>query len=1122
MHSILLVSLLCLAVSALAEPATISGTVVDEDGAPVTGANVYLVRKLFQPSYREVLVKSLKTDDAGKFTIADIEHDPPMRIAAFAPGLAVGAVHLSEDGTEFELVCAKPVPTSITLLDADGKPVAGTVTVMHISGGASLLSLWSFAFPPELCERYAGALDDTGTLAMTWVPATARVNAGIATPRYGTVRISAKSGDAAEFVLPRPGSIRGRITCEAEPTAAVGIKVMASARDRETLLGSTGETETDAEGRFEFPGMLPLQTDIMFMHDPEPKWVARRPEPFTVESGKTVELNIEMEPTYEVRGRVIDKETGEGIEGAKLYQQSSGGPYTDVPTVTDKDGYYKARCLSGEATMYISSAPGNYRSDDDRAECTVQVTDADTTAPDIALEKGVALAGIVVDKDGNPVAGAEVQCPDAIISPMALTATTDAEGKFEITHLAPDKEVSLRARLGDRMTRGKTSAKAGDEKPVRLVLEDNAACSLTIRVLDDEGEPVKGAKISPMWHEVNLGTIVSEGQTGPDGRFTTDSLWSIGSYQLHVTAPGHSSAKTGQWVAVPGAIHDFGEITLVAARGSLAGRVVDGEGNPVAGAHVRCPDGGPRPVSTVSDDAGAFRLEHLYSGTVAVIAEKQNLFGGALLTVGTEDGTLTITPDLEVSALGEPQVVRGKTTQQTDWQVARELIEECLEPPGTGPIADLLFGSVLAALARIDADRAFTVAAEYGGKHDDSVLVSLGGRLLKTNPEEAITYLQSIGSDSSRVSRLRDAAQKLMENDPERARAILEDAIPQCLAMSQPKYQACYLARCAEALYKLDPEAAEMPIRKAAELAENLSYDDWEAYARGCVAEALCLIDLDAALLLIEGIADDYESTRHQPNMAARLAATQPESALDLMESIPEDVRAEKWPRVLYNMAATHPDEAIEAARAIKDQDARARTLGYIAWAIRDRDPKLALTVFEEALHASLGSGGSGRQEGGRSRRASRWAELAQIAVRIGYPDPERIAWHAIAAKRATEFSPWGGGNYYDAQCIRALTFATPDLALAIAACQGPQAVRSSEPYTHEFEDLLITAACLDANLAAKLLRMMPDDDPEARHPAKLHAYSSVIRYLMRTPEERYIAAMTEYSDWVPGAEDAD
>ena len=342
------------------------------------------------------------------------------------------------------------------------------------------------------------------------------------------------------------------------------------------------------------------------------------------------------------------------------------------------------------------------------------LTAAPVTLADIG--QPVTLSGRVVDESGAPVAGAEVihvaspavvkalgrkKIPFGPQQPWAdfVRTRTDEQGRFALhTHELPRPEREARPPLQDgayvsqedpvpslavlhpafeaalHVCRG---YRAGDYDAGEIALRPG--CTLVGRLVDADGTAVGGGTViasqldlpdDGRWGEWGVVKELMGATAGDDGRFTLGSLWP-GELECTVEAAGfvpldkRVTVQTGQVV-------DAGDIVLNRG-GTIAGRVLDARGAPVAGAKVKGRSSGlgmtegaqdtaaweleiivradnARDADAVSDASGAFELRALNQEKYTLLAGLAGCEPARLadVPIGTRDATLTLVPSSAV------------------------------------------------------------------------------------------------------------------------------------------------------------------------------------------------------------------------------------------------------------------------------------------------------------------------------------------------------------------------------------------------------------------------------------------------------------------------------------------
>ena len=254
------------------------------------------------------------------------------------------------------------------------------------------------------------------------------------------------------------------------------------------------------------------------------------------------------------------------------------------------------------------------------------------------------LEGQVVGEADQPVAGATV----VLVANPPRSVTTQADGSFVFEHLV-GRSYTLLARAPAGVAGPVTARLTEKTEPIVLHLRTGATVAVT--VVGSDGKPVDAATVELRGDDLQSDTTRA-------GVVTFKPVLP-GSYDVVAYAPG--TAKTYKRVRVSGEL----AVKLALANGAaVSGRVVDSEGNPVAGARVlnvaasefRSP-ADPRLDAITTDAKGEFRFAALPAGSVRFLATHPDHASGTSAMV-TLDGT-TEKRDVVVT-LAAGVVVRGK------------------------------------------------------------------------------------------------------------------------------------------------------------------------------------------------------------------------------------------------------------------------------------------------------------------------------------------------------------------------------------------------------------------------------------------------------------------------------
>jgi RNA polymerase sigma factor (sigma-70 family) len=364
---------------------TVAGRVLAPDGQPVAGAVISI------PDYSKwemgfATIDLAKTDADGKFRcVVTPPTDRPLEslpLAARADGFAGDWMKVSDikEGQEISLRLAKAtVPVRGRVLTLEGKPVAGaTVVVELVHAPTETTGL------KQVYERWPGERGETAYLMRNFTPAAVtglpgRVvtdaegrfeikNAGDGrllalkitgeTIEHVTVRVALDAkfdpkviktdGAAAISPLYGPtfehfasptrvisGTVRDKKS--GKPLAGVGVSAYPNTFNALNERFATGQT--DAEGRYRLVGLANIDCHVMF-GTPESWGYLSGEVPLGTTAGNTpATANIDLVKGVRVTGRVVDKETGQPIQGRVGYSPLAGN--TEIGKASGLEGYSK-------------------------------------------------------------------------------------------------------------------------------------------------------------------------------------------------------------------------------------------------------------------------------------------------------------------------------------------------------------------------------------------------------------------------------------------------------------------------------------------------------------------------------------------------------------------------------------------------------------------------------------------------------------------------------------------------------------------------------------------------------------------------------------------------------------
>jgi len=437
------------------------------------------------------------------------------------------------------------------------------------------------------------------------------------------------------------GAVSGRVTTSDQRVMREGhVEAM-----RGAMAGMPGLVELSSlkvtadignDGRFALVGLPPVD-DLVLRVDGE-TFALTDVGNFVVQPGQSVDLgDVIVSAGMHVTGRVVD-ERGHEVEGASvgLYvgDRSSQPPRDDErPTrlvLSDADGRFRiphspvsSFSLSVTAEGYASArGHGGVLPGERPASVSVLVT----------MRKELPLVGRVVAlSDGAPLKGALVRAVPLDPGLGGGRATSDDEGRFEITGIAYGNYNVEASLPGYSIGRDRTWTKR-DEFEVEIGLAKQG--SLKGFVVGEDGKPITSFDLAPQYHRRRLSPEVPSGAfrriVDRDGAFELENL-EPGFTCVQVWAKGYALTESECIKVTRGA--DIKGVVVTLVRGAtLEGFVIDDRGLPVSRARVtlhrnkesdipllRGTSGRPAMMKdTLTDEDGRFALRDLTAMTYQV------------------------------------------------------------------------------------------------------------------------------------------------------------------------------------------------------------------------------------------------------------------------------------------------------------------------------------------------------------------------------------------------------------------------------------------------------------------------------------------------------------------------
>lgn len=602
----------------LTPPATLAGTVVDETGKPVRGAEVtvalasretpaetggrvmaYLTGKLARECF------SARSGADGQFRIEGFPTNASALLTVRLPGKALRSTAEQQAADTLPWQAGQE---GIRLVIEPAGIIEGRVTVQGSSTEVPVARLTlrsegiGFVIPPDASEDTLSK--SNGTFRLTDVPAgTYRLHATFGTnmpPDWvaAGVAVTVESGQTAgnlEIPAMRGGLVEVAVVSaeDRKPLEGVSLNVY---RERDQTAATSG-----ADGRALL--RLPPGDYQLFAQHPGG---SMQQSSVTVEADRTNRVEIELAGPRKLTG-VVRRPDGQPASGLPVrivlgYSPEEEGAQTDLAGKFEV-GWNPQGHGGMERTSSLLIR------DPERGLAVAQDIGEDTGALDLRLEAAMTIVGRV-ECDGKPVTNVTVALVfwtgnNGMHLP-GLATGTNAPGRFEIAALPVGRRYGLQVSAPGHGQRFIDAVPADEAKRVELdpIELKPANLKLSGQVVDADDKPVAGV-------HVNLhgeGQPNATARTDRGGRFTFTQVCE-GSARLFANANnahGNVSAEGGDTNVVLRLGESYGG-SSEATRRTVKGMVTDPEGQPVRGAEVAVFPFGQQ-ARRKTEASGAFNL----------------------------------------------------------------------------------------------------------------------------------------------------------------------------------------------------------------------------------------------------------------------------------------------------------------------------------------------------------------------------------------------------------------------------------------------------------------------------------------------------------------------------------
>jgi hypothetical protein len=355
-------------------------------------------------------------------------------------------------------------------------------------------------------------------------------------------------------------------------------------------------------------------------------------------------VRLKLEPGQRLTGRTVEQGSQDPLPFVELVLtmqshqmetwQTPEAPVEErVHAVSDARGNFRIENLTRGGYLLEARAPGH-------AKALVPRLKVPASEPlTVALQAASVIEGFVVDTQGSPAAGAEVQ----VSGRVPAVTTSGSGGGFSVEVEAGSYTLSARSGSQTGSLDKPVIISAGKTvRDVRIQLGQGSALEGRV-VARSTGAPIAAAFVDVRPHSSNgdSGRTVADGS----GHFSVEAL-APGSYDVVVTAPGFTSLIRPGLTIASG--ERFSIELQLTGTGAVEGQVRDSAGQPVAGAQVVSSESwlgtfGSEPAEARTDAEGHYRLEGLPVGYQSLTARRERAAVGPRQPVAIrEEGTARV------------------------------------------------------------------------------------------------------------------------------------------------------------------------------------------------------------------------------------------------------------------------------------------------------------------------------------------------------------------------------------------------------------------------------------------------------------------------------------------------
>jgi len=352
---------------------------------------------------------------------------------------------------------------------------------------------------------------------------------------------------------------------------------------------------TDANGTFEIDGLDPGWGQYS-LHVTHPNYPAISTRFSPANAGETAWKDVILKPGVTIYGQVTDVQ-GKPAANVSVGNTTSRAMWNCISTKTDQEGKYELKNVdAGDLVLWAvinKYAPYVERFSLDGSEAKKLIN--------IQLSDPLPLYGKIVDKEGSPVPGVSISIREYkgvsnLTNWQQDRVRSDSEGKFVIPNAPPTGTVILDV-FAERVPNKHPELEVGQEG--EYVIEVDRGGRVYGKVVDDKtGEPVKRFNVKltfskngrkPGWGYSATWNREGHNFDSSEGFFDTgrENIPIGAEYSITVYTDGFDPLTIDPVIVQPISNDPNRTEFRLQPTTAIAGRVVDSNSTPIAGARIR-------------------------------------------------------------------------------------------------------------------------------------------------------------------------------------------------------------------------------------------------------------------------------------------------------------------------------------------------------------------------------------------------------------------------------------------------------------------------------------------------------------------------------------------------------